>query len=243
LTKLTKIMITGGSGKLGKELLKVYPDAYAPTSKEMNITEPVSVCERIFDVMPQIIIHTAAITDTQICEYDWKRADLVNITGTFNLAYAAEQIGAKMVYISTACVFDGENAPFDEDSKPAPKNHYAVTKLAAEYVVNNFCTRPLIIRTNFVAKEKWPYQAAFTDRFGSYLFAGDVACAIKHVLDKDTEGTIHVCGDQKMSMYELAKLTTPDVEKMTMADYHGGPLTRDMTLISNRIPPFHINIF
>lgn len=239
-----QVLITGGSGKLGTELLKVYPQAYAPSHKEMDITNEDSVVDFIEDHDKiDLVIHTAAMTDTQKCETEWRTADRVNIDGTYEVGIASDMFNAKMVYISTACVFDGENAPFDEDSKPLPKNYYALTKLIGERMVQRISEEHLIIRTNFVANEPWRYPAAFTDRFGSYLFASDVARGIKTVIDKKMTGIVHVCGYQKMSMYDLAKMTTPHVKEMTLADYHGCcALTQDMTLISKRIAPFRIGV-
>ena len=92
----------------------------------------------------------------------------------------------------------------------------------------------LIIRTNFVARKKWPYPKAFTDRFGTYLFADDVAKGINEVIQKDMEGIVHIVGDKKMSMFELAKLTTPDIQPITTKEYSGPKLTIDMSLDTER---------
>ena len=91
-----------------------------------------------------------------------------------------------------------------------------------------------------MARKKWKYPRAFVDRFGTYLFADDVALAIKYVISRKLTGVVHVCGEEKMSMFELAKITTPTVKPMTMADYHGVPLTVDMSLASIRLKPFKI---
>ena len=236
-----KILITGGSGALGKELRKVFPRADAPSHNEMDTTDKLQVWTAFMRYKPDVVIHTAAIIDARKCEDDWKHAANVNVIGTYNVALMAAHTAAKMIHISTACVFDGEGAPFTEDSRPSPKNWYAMTKFAAEYIVTATCCNHLLIRTNFAPKETWKYPAAFTDRFGSYLFAPDVAHAIKDVMDMT--GIVHICGDTKMSMFDLAKLTTPDIKPMTLADYTGAPLCRDMTLTSKRIAPFKIGVY
>ena len=92
----------------------------------------------------------------------------------------------------------------------------------------------LIIRTNFVPKKHWAYPKAFTDRFGTYLFAENVAEGIDDILMKKYDGIIHLVGDKKISMYELAKMTTPNILPMTMNDYKGPPLTIDMSLDTER---------
>jgi dTDP-4-dehydrorhamnose reductase len=236
-----RILITGGSGKLGRELKKLFPDALTPTHAEMDISNAKSVVDYFTDPEHSIslVIHTAAITDVRKCEEHKDVAIAVNVSGTRNIVNAAERSNAKMIHISTACVFNGETAPFCETDVPEPKNIYAMTKLEAEKVVQSYKNH-LIIRTNFVAYEPWLFPAAFTDRYGTYLYAHDVAAAIYKLRNKS--GTIHVCGKDTLSMYNLAKLTSPDVKPMTMKDYQGPPLTRDMRLISKIVPPFKITL-
>ena len=92
----------------------------------------------------------------------------------------------------------------------------------------------LFMRTNFVAKKTWSYPKAFTDRFGTYLFAENVAIGISEILNENLNGIIHVVGNEKISMYELAKITTPDILPMTIKEYDGPTLTMDMSLDSER---------
>jgi dTDP-4-dehydrorhamnose reductase len=118
-----------------------------------------------------------------------------------------------------------------------------LTKLLGECVLKySSIQKWLVARINFVARERWPYQKAFADRFGTYLFADDIALAIKKVIEKDIRGLIHICGNQKFSMFEIAKITTPDVEPMYMNEYSGPPLPVDMSLRSERINAFPIRM-
>jgi len=136
-------------------------------------------------------------------------------------------------YISVHnCVFSGnpKEAPFTENSFPYPKNFYSLTKLLGEMAVRFTDLRWLVIRGNFVPRAKWLYPKAFTDRWGTYLFADQLAMAIKEVVEKGLCGIVHLVGDKKLSMYELAKMTTPDIEPMTLKEYSGPPLTQDMSL-------------
>ena len=235
-----RVLITGGTGKLGKELCRVFSDSIAPSRKEMDITNRERISSIFLTQQIDLVIHTAALTDIRRCEEDWKKAEEVNIHGTWNIIELCKIHGVKFVYISTACVFDGENAPFSEDSKPSPKNFYSLTKFTAEQLIRCILTNYVIIRTNFVARESWNYPKAFTDRYGTYLFADDLARGIFSVIQRDICGVVHVCGSERMSMFELAKITTPDIEPMTMEDYYGPPLTRDMSLSSVRIEAFTI---
>ena len=137
----------------------------------------------------------------------------------------------KFVYISTACVFDGHDEMYNEESIPYPENFYALTKLLGEYEVKKL-EKKLIIRTNFVGKTQWPYPKAFEDRFGTYLFADDVANGVIDVYREELQGIVHIVGSKKISMLDLARITTPEIESMTIKDYSGPQLTKDMSLDS-----------
>ncbi|MEM3573662.1 MAG: NAD(P)-dependent oxidoreductase [Nitrososphaeria archaeon] len=240
---MSSILITGGTGKLGRELVKIFPNSLHPTHNELDITNEVVVREFIKQNLPDIIIHTAAMTDVRRCEEERELAWKVNVNGTENLVKACLEYkpDCYFLYISTACVFHGDKGDYVETDIPYPKNFYSLTKLLGEFVVKySGLKKWLIIRTNFVAREKWPYPKAFTDRYGTYLFADDLALAIKSVINEDLIGIVHICGEKKMSMFELAKITTPDVKPITLAEYYGPPLTKDMSLRSIRLKPFKI---
>lgn len=235
-------MITGGSGKLGRELVKLYPDSLHPAHKELDITDRGTVFSYVSKHRPKTLIHCAALTGIRQCEENKERAWRVNVEGTENLIDACEKFASDcyFIHISTACVFYGDRGDYVETDVPHPKNYYSLTKLVSEVIVKRSRLRWLIVRTNFVAREPWSYERAFVDRFGTYLFADDLALALKSVIEKGIVGILHVAGEEKLSMYELAKITTPDVKPMSLAEYNGPPLTVDMSLRSIRIPPFKL---
>jgi len=230
-----KTLITGGSGILGTELKKFFPDSLFPSHSELDITNH----EMVFDYFSKnefdSIIHTAAMTSVRQCESEKKLSWGTNVTGTKNLVDAAIKFSpnSKFIYVSTACVFDGHVGMYKESSIPHPENFYALTKLIGEQFVKNLKNH-IIIRTNFVGKQKWMYPKAFTDRFGTYLFAENVASGIKEIFDTNIEGIIHIVGDKKLSMYDLAKITTTSIKPMTIDEYQGPPLTMDMSLDTER---------
>ena len=230
-----KSLITGGSGILGTELKKFFPDSLFPSRSELDITNH----EAVFDYFSKnefdSIIHAAAMTSVRQCESEKKLSWDTNVVGTKNLVDAATEFrsNSKFIYLSTACVFDGHDGMYKESSIPSPENFYALTKLIGEQQIKNL-KNYLIIRTNFVGKQKWMYPKAFTDRFGTYLFAENVASGIKEIFDTNIEGTIHIVGDRKLSMYDLAKITTASIQPMTIDEYQGPPLTMDMSLDTER---------
>jgi len=236
------ILVTGGSGSLGSELQKIFPDCLSPSSKDLDITNKESIENYLKNHDIDIIIHTAAITSVRLCEENKTLAWNTNVKGTKNLVDCVLKLNSKIkfVYVSTACVFDGNSGMYDEDDIPYPENFYALTKLLGESEISKL-SNSVIVRTNFVSKKPWPYPAAFTDRFGTYLFASNVAIGIKEILENDLCGFVHIVGNKKISMYELAKITTPNVLPMKIDEYDGPSLTMDMSLDSKRWKKYSLN--
>jgi len=230
-----KTLITGGSGILGTELKKFFPNSLFPSHSVLDITNH----EMVFDYFSKnefdSIIHTAAMTSVRQCESEKELSWSTNVVGTKNLIDATTEFrsNSKFIYVSTACVFDGYTGMYKESSVPYPENFYALTKLIGEQFIKNLKNH-IIIRTNFVGKKKWMYTKAFTDRFGTYLFAENVASGIREIFDANIEGIIHIVGDKKLSMYDLAKINTPSIKPMTVDEYQGPSLTMDMSLDTER---------
>ena len=231
------VLITGGSGALGKSLKKVFKNAYSPTHGELDIRDADSVDKHILDYKPDALIHAAALVGIRECEENKEKAWLTNVVGTQNIVDSLKKLNSKcyLIYISTACIFAGDNKKYYcEDDIPAPKNYYSITKLCGEIVTRQY-GNACIIRTNFVPKEPWKYPKAFIDRFGTYLFSDNVAEGIFDVLKKKERGIVHIVGNQRISMFKLAKLAgSKNVGKMFLSQYKGPPLTIDMSLSSKR---------
>ena len=223
--------------------MRVFHNRLAPNHEELDLTDNEAVSRYVKTNKPELLLHCAALTGIRECEENKEKAWRVNVEGTENLVKACEDAAKDcyFIYVSTACVFYGDKGNYVETDIPYPKNFYSLTKLLGEFIVKHSTLRKwLIIRTNFVAREKWPYPKAFADRYGTYLFADDLAKAIKGVADNNTTGILHVCGEEKISMFELAKITTPEVKPMTISEYVGPPLTIDMSLNSKRIDSFRM---
>ena len=236
------VLITGGTGSLGIELQKVFPENISPSHKELDITNNGQVKKIFLQNKIDTVIHTAAITKIRKCEDDKQLAWDVNVEGTKNLIdeIIHSKLNINFIYVSTACVFDGHSGMYTEKSIPYPENFYSLTKLLGEFEVNRL-PNTTIIRTNFVPRKPWPYEKAFTDRFGTYLFADQVANGIQDIIKEKITGIVHIVGDKKISIFELAKMTTPQIEPMTIKDYSGPKLTMDMSLDSIRLRKYKID--
>ena len=225
-------LITGGSGRLGKYLAREFSGSMVPSHTELDITDRRAVFEFIEHLQPDRIVHSAAWVDVRGCESDHSKAWAVNVGGTENMVDAVSSLGQDcyFIYPSTACVFDGKRGGYTEDDVPYPCNMYGVTKLVAEQVVNRL-QHHLIIRTDFVDRARWRYEGAFIDRYSTCVFADTIARAIRSVVEADVEGLIHLTGRAKISHFELAKITTPEVKPIKLSDIDL-PMPRDQSLKS-----------
>ena len=229
------ILVTGGNTSLSKELKNIFSDILIPDSKELDLTNKENV-EKFFSTHDfDCIIHNESLMNIRECEDNKSKAEMINVTSTEILVNLVQQLNPaiKFMHLSTPCIFDGKNSMYVESSIPCPTNYYGLTRMSSEIIVQklqNHC----IIRTNYVSKEKWPYKKAFVDRFGTYLFTEQVATGILDLKNENISGIVHLVGDKKISMYELAKLTTPEIQPMTMNEYVGPQLTVDMSLDTNR---------
>src|SRR3989338_4767009 len=121
MKSLPKTLITGASGMVGS-----YIDFGVKTDrKTLDVTKLEEVRAAVKFHRPNVIIHLAALTDLDYCEKNPIEAYLVNSVGTYNVALAAREAGAKLVYISTAGIFDCQKNGFYRESDPGnPQNHY-----------------------------------------------------------------------------------------------------------------------
>jgi len=233
----TKILITGGTGRLGNACKKILPNAQYPTRLELDLQKPETIINYFNTHAINVIIHLAAMTGIVDCENNKAKAFDINVNGTRRLIETAAKSGniKHFILVSTACVFPGSDpeAMEDEDSIPNPKNYYSVTKLLQEEIVKSYNSPQMkitIIRTNF-SSMPWPYPKAFIDRYGTYLFPVGVAKGLRDIIIYKPENTIiHICGDRKLSMYEYAQAGGSEVEPLTLNEYEGPPLTINMSL-------------
>jgi dTDP-4-dehydrorhamnose reductase len=227
-----KILITGADGMVGS-----YVDFGIKTNRQsLDITTAKETLSVIEKYKPDAILHLAAMTDVDQCERDPSGAYLVNGIGAYHVALAARQCSAKMIYISTAGVFDGEkNGPYAEEDIPNPQNYYGYSKFLGEAVVRGVLEDHLIIRTcwmmgggpakdkKFVAKiiaqlakPETKEINAVNDQIGSPSYAKDLVVAIKELIRQDAKGIYHLAGAASASRFDVAKkivaLVRPDVK-------------------------------
>lgn len=190
-----KILLTGGSGALGRELLKINPAIIAPGSVELDIRKP------IFEQSYDIIIHAAAATDNRAVEKYPNFAIETNIIGTANIALFARRIGARLIYLSTDYIYPGDHGNYKEIDPVQPFNLYAWTKLGGECAVKAI-ENHLIIRTSF-GKNEFPYNEAFTDKWSSKDYVDVLAPLIYEAALSPLTGVLNL-GTERKTLYAHA---------------------------------------
>jgi len=186
---------------------------------DLDITDFESTRQFVQDHGPDTIIHAAAFTQVDDCENNPDLAFQVNSLGTRNVAIAANDVGAKLFYISTDYVFDGsKDTPYREYDNPNPINIYGTSKLLGERFVIEQMNKFFIIRIawlygfkgkNFVttilrlAKEKKELEVV-DDQRGCPTFTLDVARQVERLIPTDSYGIYHCTSQGSCTWYDFA---------------------------------------
>jgi dTDP-4-dehydrorhamnose reductase len=220
------LLVIGAKGMLGRDLMGILHSSFSEDEiigwdiEEMDVQKEDESITRILQLRPEIVIHIAAYTDVDGCELNKEKAFAVNAEGTKHVALAASKCHAKMVYLSTDYVFDGEKRePYVESDSPHPLNVYGHSKLKGEQYVQEWVKDSLIVRTqwlygpfgkNFVdlilqqAREKKALPIV-DDQTGSPTYTIDLAEAISGLIRFDARGTFHVANSDLCTWYTFGQ--------------------------------------
>ena len=225
-----RIVITGANGQLGTDLCRELQarDIVPLTHSDTEISDMDSVKSVLQRYRPDIIINTAAFVRVDDCESNADTAYRVNVLGARNIAVAAQELGAKLIHISTDYVFGGEGEPhtipYTEFDTPVPLNTYGKSKLAGENLVRHLCSRHFIIRSsglygvtgasgkggNFIetmlrlARERDELKVVH-DQILSPTYTADLAQKITQLMTTEYYGIFHVTNRRDCSWYEFAE--------------------------------------
>lgn len=233
-----KVLVTGSKGQLGydviKELCSRGHEAFGFDLPELDITDEVAV-QAVFDrVKPDAVIHCAAWTAVDAAEESGNIAKVfaVNEGGTRNLAAACKRTGAKLLYLSTDYVFDGQgSAPWRADeTRFAPLNEYGKSKLAGENAVRELLQAYFIVRiawvfgkngNNFVKtmlrlSETHDTLRVVCDQVGTPTYTPDLARLLVDMIETDKYGVYHATNEGGfLSWYDFASAIMQEAGKHT----------------------------
>lgn len=243
---MKQILITGASGLVGSHLIRRaagrfdalglfqsfaprgLPGRFAPC----DLTDEASVASQLAAFRPDIVIHCAAMADSDRCQAEPALARRLNVDATRIVARLARQAGAKLVFLSTDVLFDGrKGAPYVEDDAPKPLSIYAQTKVEAEGIVRSEAGSWATIRTSLIygpsprgnrgvderlgiaIRAGRPIRL-FVDEFRAPISAANLADAILELAGSPHTGVFHIVGGERLSRYDIG---------MTIARHFGWP--------------------
>ena len=243
-----RLLITGSNGLLGQKLVELLrkqanvdliatargvnrlpvTDGYTYASLDITDQEEVNA---VFDQFkPEIVIHTAAMTNVDTCETDQEGCDLLNVDAVAFIIQACEKHNSYLCHLSTDFIFDGAAGPYTEECIANPISYYGESKLKAEQLLLASSIRWSIARTVLVygivpdmsrsnivlwvkkSLEEGKTIQVVTDQFRTPTLAEDLAIGCWLLAKDEVEGIFNISGSDFLTPYEMAVMT---------ADYYG----------------------
>jgi len=228
-----KGILTGAAGMLaaevgpqlknsGFELTSIDINQRLTEIEKLDITDKDALFKLVERVKPGFIFHLAAETDVDRCEREPDHAYKVNTIGTENVALACQKYGVKLLYVSTAGVFFGDQQdPYTEFDHPRPANVYGHSKLQGEVIVKNLLSEYFIVRAGWMVggweiDKKFVYKIVqqlksgatelkvVSDKIGSPTFTKDFAKNIVPLIKSERYGLYHMTNQGSGSRYDIA---------------------------------------
>lgn len=250
-----RIFVTGATGLVGSNLVKVAAEKYGAevigtihrtrplkslpcTTEPVDITDKKIVFQSIKKYKPDLVVHPAALVDSQRLEKDPEIGWKILVEGTENIALACRENEIKLIFVSTDWVFGGLNPPYKENSVPHPVNCYGQLKVIGETAVRLICKRYAIARVAAVyginraiptpipgkpygfgslvnyfvqklqAGEKIREWTDYINVKANPTLVSDAADAIMTIHTRNQSGIFHCSGRECITRIELAKKVT-----------------------------------
>ncbi len=236
------VLVTGANGLLGQKLVALLdrePTVSLVATARGNLSTSLkrgvyhsldvslenNVSELIAKVRPDVVIHTAAMTQVDQCETDREACWLNNVSAVGFLSRACEAHSVHLIHLSTDFIFDGTKGPLDENATPNPISYYGESKLAAEQLVQKAKTPWTIIRTVLVygvtkdqsrsnivlwvkksLEEGKPIRVV-NDQWRTPTLAEDLAMGCWLAASRKATGIFNVSGSEMMTPYDIALRT------------------------------------
>lgn len=218
---MNRLLITGGSGYLGRHLVRLaaesFPGSFGytafsadplalPQGVTLDLRDGPAVTRFVADFTPDAVIHTAGSNRTP-------DMTAVIVEGARHVAEATAAVGARLIHLSTDSVFDGRDAPYDETAAPAPLNEYGRAKAAAEAIVAGH-PNAVIVRTSLIYGLEemdngtaWMAAALragrpvtlFTNQIRNPVWVETLCRACLELVDHPYRGILNVAGRQAMT--------------------------------------------
>lgn len=232
-----RLLIAGANGMLGQKLLHTFRGDYDILATGIedhafvqgaffkyisaDLTQRAEVQNLVRSFEPTCLLNAAAYTNVDGSETDRENCWKVNVTAVEYLATAAKNVGAKLVHVSTDYIFDGNDGPYSEESRPNPLGYYGKSKLAGENAViasgvDYAICRTMVLygtgiglRPNFATwlvdmlSQGKPVNIV-DDQLGHPTISDDLAGAMRAVVESKKSGVFHATGADYVSRYDFA---------------------------------------
>ena len=233
LNKKTKILMTGCGGMLGDAFYNLYKDKFNVQATDIDLNEEwldfldvrdfKQYQEVVNEFNPEIILHLAALTDLEYCEKNISHTYLTNTISVENAVTLAKQVGATLVYISTAGIFDGQQEFYDDWSQPHPINVYGRSKYMGEIYVEKNMDKYFVFRAGWMMgagpkKDKKFIQkimqqikdgkkqlCVVDDKLGTPTYTYDFAKNVISMLKTNFYGVYNLVCEQDCSRFDVAE--------------------------------------
>lgn len=229
-----KVFIIGASGLVGSNCLKQFKTKnwncvgthFSYQAKDTVYFDTLNLDNtnnfNIHDFHPNVIVHCGALTHVDYCEQNEAESYEKTVVSTQNIIQLSNQLNAKLVFISTDYIFDGENGPYDEEAKSNPLSVYGKHKLEAEQAVIAANSANLILRItnvygdeergkNFISRiiEQVIEGKQLTlklpiDQYATPINAADIARCLHLLLHDNKNGIYNIASTDYMNRVQLA---------------------------------------
>ena len=224
-----KVVVIGATGQLGQDLMQVFgEEAVGLSHQDLDVTDGVDVASAMHSFRPDWVINTSAFHRVDDCEINPSLAFAVNAVGASNVARAAADVGARVVFFSTDYVFGGQEDrgrgdPYEEGDEPQPLNVYGISKVAGEQLVMRANPRHVVVRSAGLygmatSRKGWTFPelminkarsdgrvSVVTDQVLSPTFTTDLAQKSKELVEHDATGLFHLTNEGECSWFEFAR--------------------------------------
>jgi dTDP-4-dehydrorhamnose reductase len=227
---MKRVFLTGGKGFFGTRFREAHHHNFEILStdvEELNIIDKEKVQDALNLFKPDYVIHAAAIALTDFCDQNPEKCYGINVTGTLNVAAACRRIGAKMVFLSSEQIFNGneEPGPYRETDLPHPDTVYGANKWEAEKLLKDQIEEYWVLRFTWLFGVPERYRPVVSNIFWDTVktalrgkkvkvpcneyrgltYIGEVMDQFTRVFDLPC-GTYHVGSHNDLNRYEVVCL-------------------------------------
>jgi dTDP-4-dehydrorhamnose reductase len=230
-----RVLIVGAGGFLGSyavdaavdraEVLRGNRESVEPKDVALDIRDSASVNRAVLSARPDAVLLLAAMSDIDRCEAQPEEAFAVNVRGAENVANACAQTNARLLYVSTAAVFDGQQQSYREDDEVCPISVYGRTKAEAERIVRSLVPAAFVVRISLILgwarrsgtnsmldtlRERWAAERSISFPVSEIRNPIHVASAAESMVALLTDqghpgGIYHAGASDSISRYELGR--------------------------------------